>query len=48
MLPKQKGGAGKAIGWIFFVLIVLGAGFVGFTFLKKKRGDDKSFGLMSS
>jgi len=48
MLPKQKGGAGKAIGWIFFVLVVLGAGFVGFTFLKKKRGDDKSFGLMSS
>lgn len=49
MLPKSKSSAGKAIGWTFFVLVVLGAAFVGFTFIKKKRGDDqKSFGLMSS
>lgn len=50
LLPKQKkGGAGKAIGWIFFLLVVAGVAAVGYTVIKKKRGsDDKSFGLMSS
>ena len=50
MLPKQKkGGAGKAVGWIFFILVVVGVGAVGYSVMKKKRGsDDKSFGLMSS
>jgi len=49
MLPKsKKGGAGKVFGWIFFCLVVVGAGAVGYSVMKKKRGDDKSFGLMSS
>ena len=49
LLPKQKkSGAGKAIGWIFFILVVAGVGAVGYSVIKKKRGsDDKSFGLMA-
>jgi hypothetical protein len=54
MLPKSQksGNAGKAFGWIFFVLVVGGVGFAAFTFLKKKRAasteDSKNFGLMNA
>lgn len=50
MLPKSKrGGAGKVFGWIFFCLVIIGAVAVGYSVMKKKRGEnDKSFGLMSS
>ena len=45
LLPNQKNsGAGKAMGWIFFIMVVAGVGAVGYSVIKKKRGsDDKSF-----
>lgn len=49
LLPKQKKSAGKAVGWVFFTLVILGASFAGYSFYKKRStGEDKSFGLMSS
>lgn len=47
LVPKKSGvGAGKAIGWTFFILVVLGGGFVGWTMYKKSK-DDRTQGLMS-
>jgi hypothetical protein len=49
MMPVQKSNkAGKAIGWTFFALVIVGAGFAAFTLIKKKKNDEKSFGLMNS
>jgi hypothetical protein len=47
LLPQQKSGAGKAIGWTFFVLVVVGALAAGYFVMKKKR-NEKEFGLMES
>lgn len=47
LLPrKSKSSGGKVVGWLFFVLVVIGVGAFAFTAMKKKK-DDKAFGLMS-
>jgi hypothetical protein len=48
IMPRSsKGGAGKIIGWMFFVAFVIGGGYVAYTMYMKKSGD-KSHSLMNA
>lgn len=45
-IQKSRSGAGRVIGWLFFVVVAVGVGAFAFTAMKKKK-DEKAFGLMT-
>lgn len=47
MIPRKSAvGAGKVIGWLFFVAFIVGGGYVAYTMFNKK--DDKTASLMNA